>query len=430
MILLLLALACSGDDAPVTAAPVPSGVADPAPNAGAAVTAPAAVAMPTVWTTQNIAQLVPVAPTRRTTVARPIPAAPKYDAVLQTLGTLVETWAGDPDNPWAIAHGLLARGTSFRLVDEREAVPHLFTAYAEPRPVGAHTLLGFPRSLGDVRVEPHTDLLLKNLGEIGVPPDATYPTRAGTVPVADLYRYTLLKTFLVPAKNQSSYEGPNDMPWGLQALAQWAPPGELQWIAEDGTPMDLDFLASFTVAVLTKESGFLFEAMQRGQGFTRQGQPLFSYSCGGAHLLQGASYAVARGYGTPKDRKAIEAQVPLMFYRLPIELAVYDDALKQNPKHKIRLLVQRMKFLGHFLETMGKMEAMGLYVPDEKQAQALEGAAQNLVLTVEALTKAGTFDNMETLRTKDEQLFLDVIGDACHAVRGLELELGRGTIAW
>lgn len=424
MSLLLLALAC-GREQPAPPAPAPPAAVLPA--------APAVVA--TVWTAENIDKLVPVAPTHLTTVARPIPAGPKYDTALLTLGKVVETWAGDAENPWAIAHGLLARGTQFRLVDEREGVPHLFTAFAEPRPYalsggGSRTLVGFPKALGAVRVEPHTDLLLKNMGEIGVPPDATFPSRAGTVAIADLYRHTLLKTYLVPKTNHSSFDGPNDLPWSLQALSQWAPPGELHWIATDGTPMDLDFLASFTVAVLTQESGFLFEAMQRRQRFARKGQPLFSYTCGGAHLLQGASYAIARGYGTPKDRKAVEAQVPLMFYRLPIELAIYDDATKGNPKHKVKLLVQRMKFLGHFLETMGKMEAMGLYVPDEQQSQALEGAAQNLVLTVEALQTAGTFDDMKDLRTTDEQLFLDVIGDACHAVRGLELALGRGTVAW
>ncbi len=431
MLLLLALLGCGGE--PTATTPPPSGVADPMPGGATPVgsgSTPAVPAPPTVWTADNIDQLVPVAPSRRSTVSKPIPAVPEYDAALLTLGSIVEKYAGDPDNPWAIAHGVLARGPGFRLRDNREGVPHLFTAFAEPRPTGTRTLVGFPKALGDVRVEPHTDLLLKNLGEIGVPPDATFPTRAGTVSIADLYRYTLLKTYLVAEKNLSSYDGPNDMPWGLQALAQWAPAGELQWVSTQGAAMDLDYLTTFTVAVLTKESAFLFQSMQRGQPFQRQGQPLFSYSCGGAHLLQGASYAVARGYGTPKDRKAVEAQVPLMFYRLPIELGIYDEAMKTAPKQKVRLLVQRMKFLGHFLETMSKMEAMGLYVPDEKQSQLLEGAAQNLVLTVQALEKSGTFANMETIRTKDEQLFLDVIGDSCHAVRGLELELGRGTIAW
>jgi hypothetical protein len=150
--------------------------------------------------------------------------------------------------------------------------------------------------------------------------------------------------------------------------------------------MDLDYLTTFTVAVLTKESAFLFQDMQRGQDFERKGQPLFSYSCGGAHILQGASYAVARGYGTPKDRKAVEAQVPLMFYRLPIELGIYDEAMKAAPKQKLRLLVQRMKFLGHFLETMGKMEAMGLYVPDEVlQSAAMGNVVKRATVSIAAM---------------------------------------------
>lgn len=419
--ILLLALACGGE--PEAAPPPPA--ADPAP----ATPAPASPT-PTVWTAENIAQLVPAAPPRSTSVGKPIPAVPAYDSALSTLGAVVETWAGDPDNPWAIAHGILARGSEFRLADGRPAIPHLFSSYAEPRTVGTRTLLGFPKALGDIRVEPHTDLLLKNMSEVGVATDTVFTTRHGEVPVADLYRATLLRTDLVPQKNQSSYDGPNDMPWGLQALAAWAPSNELQWISTEGTPMDLDFVTTFTVAVLTQESAFMFEAMQRKQSFTRQGQPLFSYTCGGSHLLQGASYAVARGFGGPKDRKAIEAQVLLLFYRLPIELAIYDDAMKRNPKFRTRLLVQRMKFLGHFLETTGKLQAMGMFVPDDEQLKKIEGAAQNLTLVVEALKKQGVFDNMEALRKQDEQLFLDVVGDSCHAVRGLELALGRGTVRW
>ena len=421
MTLLLLALACDGEQAATPATP---------PATPPAASATPAAPTPVVWNVDTIDQLVPVAPARATTVGRALPADPAYDRALQALGGVVETYAGDPDNPWAIAHGVLARGTDFRLVDGRPAVPHLFSTYAEPRTVGTRTLLGFPRSLGTVRVEPHTDLLLKNLGEVGVAPDAVYPTRHGDVPVADLYRNTLLKTYLVPAKNHSSFDDPNDVPWGLQALVQWAPSDELQWVATDGTAMDLDDLTTFAVAVLTKESAFLIDAMQRGQPFERSGQALFSYTCGGSHLLQGASYAVARGYGTPRDRKAVEVQVPLLFYRLPIELGIYDVAMKRNPKHRVRLLVQRMKFLGHFLETTSKMQAMGLFVPDDAQMKLVEGAAQNLVLVVDALEKEGVFDGLATLREKDEQLYLDVVGDASHAVRGLDLALGRATMRW
>ena len=383
-----------------------------------------------VWTVDNIADLVPRAPARNTAVAKAIPALPAYETTLQTLGDIVETYDGDPENPWAVAHGILARGAALKLADGRDAVSHVFATYAEPRTAGTHTLIGFPAEVGKIRVDPHTDLFLKNLSEAGVDPGASYVTRQGTVPVADLYRWTLLKTFLVAQTNHSSYDGPNDMPWNVQALAAWAPGPELQWKSLDGTPMDLDYLTDFLTAVVTQESAFMLEAMQKHQPFRREGQRLFAYTCGGAHLVQGASYAVGRGFGSATTRKAIEVQVPLLFYRLPLELSQLDEVIKAAPKQKQRLLVQRMKFLGHWLETISKLQVMGFFVPDEAQLLAIEGAAQNLTLTVDQLGKTGAFDNLVAIRAEDEQLYLDVIGDAAHAVRGLELALGRATLRW
>jgi hypothetical protein len=383
-----------------------------------------------VWTAANIAALTPKAPARKVTVGRPIPPLPAYDHALQSLGPVIEKYAGDPDNPWAIAHGILARGIGFLLADGREAVPHLFASFAEPRVVGAHTLIGFPRARGTVRVEPHTDLLLKNMAEVGLDPDARFATAAGGVPAADLYRWTVVKSYLVPKSDHSSWDDPNDIPWGAQALATWAPDPELQWVATDGTPMDMDDVADFLTAVVVKESAFMVRAMETGESFERKGQALFGYTCGGAHLVQGTAYVVARGFGRPADRPYLEKQAALLYYRLPIELGIYDEALKRNPKYRTKLLVQRVKFLGHWLETMSKLQALGLHTPTDAQLRLIEGAAQNLTLAVGALEKTGVFSGMEALRSEDEQLYLDVIGDSAHAVRGLELALGRQTLAW
>jgi hypothetical protein len=306
----------------------------------------------------------------------------------------------------------------------------LFSVYAEPRTVGTFTLLGFPKERAGIPVEPHTDLILKNLAEIGVQPDAAFPLGDAQVTAADVYRYTLLKTYLRVAENKSSYENPNDMAWGVQALATWAPSRELRWTALDGTAMDLGMLTDFLVVVLTKESKFLFDRMAAGQEFERAGQPLFTYTCGGAHLLQGASYAVGRGYGKPENRAYVAAQGRLLLYRLPGELRLYDAAMKKVPAERERLLVQRMKFLGHWLESMSKLRILGLFTPDDMQLKTVEGAAHNLALTVAELEKLGTFGRLDTLAKEDPQLYLDVIGDASHAVRGLELALGRQKLWW
>lgn len=421
----LIWLGCTPEQPAPAPALASSPVATPAP-----VAAPAATPAVQIWTVDNIKTLMPVVPSRKGTVPTVLPLDPAYDEILQKLYSIVETYAGDAENPWAVAHGLLARNKDFKLNDGRIAIPQIIASYAEERMVGPLHLWGFPRKRDTIRIEPHTDLLLKNMQEAGVPPDATFPHGSEQYAVADLYRYTLLKTALDAKSNHSSFDSPNDIPWGLQALATWAPDAELQWIAADGTAMDLDYLTDFTVAVLTKESAFMFEAFQKGQRFDRSGQGLFGYTCGGAHLLQGASYAVARGFGGANSRKAIEAQVPLMFYRMPIELDIYTKARNSNPKYKDRLWSQQLKFLGHFLETMSKLSAMGFYSPDAAQQKLLETAAQNLVIAVRALSDAGTLDNMPKLHTQDEQLYLDIVGDSAHAIRGLELALGRGNILY
>ena len=53
-----------------------------------------------------------------------------------------------------------------------------------------------------------------------------------------------------------------------------------------------------------------------------------------------------------------------------------------------------------------------------------------LVETAKDLKKLGAFDNLQVLREGNEQLYLDIVGDSAHAVRGLELALGRATIAY
>jgi hypothetical protein len=39
-------------------------------------------------------------------------------------------------------------------------------------------------------------------------------------------------------------------------------------------------------------------------------------------------------------------------------------------------------------------------------------------------------DNLASLRQGNEQLYLDIVGDSAHAVRGMELALGRASIAY
>ncbi len=356
---------------------------------------------------------------------RPIADDPKWKAVVSLLGPTVERYTADPDNPWAIAHGYLNAGPDLKVWSGELAIDHLFARFGR---IDARGLPSFPESLGPIRVEPHPELLLKSFEEAGFTPDRAIVVQGKNATLADHYRGMLDRTSFDPATKKCSLGAPNDLPWALQAIAAWAPPGDdLQW-ESGGIATSLDALTDHLVSVLTSETRFLADAMAAGQPFERKGQGIFRYTCGGAHLLQGTAYAVARGYGSPEARARIEAQVAIQFYRYPIERAQTVAGMKAKPEYTDVLLVQRLKFAGHFLETMSKLAAEGFYTPDESQQAILRDAALEVWEVASAMKKRKLLGDLTAIRAKDEQEFLDIVGDSAHALKGLRLATGEASV--
>jgi len=423
VILALLLVACGEPPPPLRSEQAPANATE---QAAAPVAAPSHL-----WTPADVDQLKPLPPTREDHSPRPIPASAEIDRALATLGGVVNSRALDPANPWAVAHAILALGKDVKLSDGRPAVDATFADYADPLPVGGHTLLHFARERGEIRVEPHMALQLKNMAEVGV--DPTHPIQAagGAHTVADLYRGYLITSFLDLKSNKASFSSPDDIGWLVQALATWAPtPGDLRWQSTEGGEQTLSLLARFSVAALVKETQFLSDAMAADQSFERKGQGIFRYTCGGAHLLQGAAYAVARGFGGEAEQQALRDQAVLHLWRFPREQAITDAAIKAAPEHRLKLLSQRLKFAGHALETIEKLEILGFITPDADQQATIQSMATSIVQTTTTLEQGGAFNKLDEIKSKDFQLYLDLVGDSAHAIRGLNLALGRDTLRW
>ena len=147
---------------------------------------------------------------------------------------------------------------------------------------------------------------------------------------------------------------------------------------------------------------------------------------GGQHLIQGVSHAVARGHGGTDGHRIVREQAILLGWRLPRELAQLDAAAKARTKLALRLHIQRLKLTGHTLETLHKLSATGL-LPAELKAH-LRPIAIEVVRSVQILQARGVFARLDKVRAGDEQLYLDVVGDACHALRGLHLAIGTAGV--
>lgn len=409
----LLIVACKTEPAPSPDEPVltspPEGV--PAP--------PAATAFP-----------VPRAMTHSAKSPSAVPASPDAERALVELQKVCQTHGGDPENPWAIAHGLLAFGPEMTLSNGEPAVDYLYTRYAEISEISGQRLIAFPKERDGVEIEPHTDLVLKAITESGLSPDREVLVAGETFTLADHWEHSLRTSFLNKTTGESSYTTPNDMPWGVQALAAWGTPQQTQWKAFQGTEMDLDDLVKFQAHVLTQESTFMYQAMLAGTGFEKERQGVFNYTCGGAHLVQGSIQPIAAGFGNMQDREKMAAQGTLLAYRYPVEMGVYEQARKQAPSQAMVLYVQQLKFIGHWLESMHKLAATGIYTPSALDQQVMAQAVGDLITTTAALKQLGALDNAAKIRESNNQLYLDIVGDSCHAVRGMELALGKSEVRW
>ena len=75
---------------------------------------------------------------------QPIALTSEHAGIAKELDTLVRSHTRDPQNPWAIAHGLVALGADLTLQNDQPAVEWLFETYAERVETPAGWVLRFP----------------------------------------------------------------------------------------------------------------------------------------------------------------------------------------------------------------------------------------------------------------------------------------------
>lgn len=363
----------------------------------------------------------PVVPTKAT--ASPLASDGGEDVarVRAHLEEAVRTHGLDPTNAWATGHALLALGKDAALPGGANAIDHIFATWGERDALGPR----FPREVGGVAVEPHRDLVLKTLVDAGVSPSRAVVVDGQAARVADLWKGAVGRVWVDGDKTSAASF--NDLAWTLHAVSAWAP-DDLSWTSE-GHAMTLDGLTHAVVSRLEADTAFMAEAQHDHKPLVKQRQGIFSYTCGGAHFVTGAASAVAHGFGQASDREAIRKQAALLIWRFDEELRITDEAIEGHPEYGLLLLVQRLKFVGHFVESLHTLAAMG-FVDDDDANRALATRARvELIRTVDRLRAAGAWSKMKSIRADREQTYLDLIGDAAHALHGLDLSTGAATVS-
>ena len=382
--------------------------------------------------TKNMPKLISVRqPLDIRRVQKPLLLRPEHEATRVFLKQFLQNQLTGAEEPWKLAHAILALGRDATLKDGTEPIKGIFREHAHWKKVGDVDVVYFDKFAdGQSKknpVEPHHDLLLKVITELNVISDMEVMVEGIPITLGDYYNMRLYSNYLNPKNNQSSYASTNELAWSLQGMSTWAPE-KLTWTALEQYSMNMDQMTRFAAIVLQTESEDVVSAMKSGATFQKNGKGIFQYTCGGSHLLQAVVHAYGMGFGDDDVKRILMVQNELLYYRFVQELKIYDQLMKQNSDYKQILLLQRLKFIGHFLESASKLIVLADEHPRPEHLEIIKGAADQLVLTVEALRRDGLFLHIEKLRYQNHQQHLDLIGDASHALYGLELISGNRTI--
>jgi hypothetical protein len=341
-------------------------------------------------------------------------APPASPSTAEQLRALCRTQGAEPRNAWALAHGIVLEGRGFRARDGRLAVDVIVSDFLrrEEAP-GGRGLYFEPFTADGTPVEPHPALQVKTLVLAGVPLSRRFQAAWGPVTLGALVE-DLERDFR--PELATSPEGA----WALDALGHVLAPGA-SFRNGAGETVRIDAVMNEALATLEAAHAELAAGMKAGlPQVPKQKQGIYLHPCGGLHFFQ----AVASWARHPAVRKAwgerLDTQVEVLLYRLGSEARQYEAALARAPAaYRLPLLSQSLKFYGHFLETLGRYRRENGWSPTPRQRQAVTRAHQLLEATVRRLGEAGALQNLEPLSRQQPQLYLDLVGDACHAAHGL-----------
>ena len=375
-----------------------------------------------------------VVPEPITAAAEPskLPGGPFRHEALAALSDVIDREAGKPANAWALAHGMLAKGAGFLATDGRTAVDVLVTDFLQAERIPGFKGLqpSFPKTTADgTPVEPHTDLILKTLLEVGLPLEETLTAKDGSPALERLLRASRIRHDPdVRAKGAAAFPKPDDVAWSIQAWCQASAAGApVSWTTATGEQEHIDTVSLQQLEMLEAETWFMRQAMAAGATVQKRRQGIFAFTCGGAHLVQSVIACAATGHPAGESvEQRIAALIDITMWRVPLETGLVEQAMKQAPDLAPLLYNQDVKFLGHFLESVGKAERDGLFTPTQPQRDLIDDAETRLLAHVLQLKKLGVYsaEKLSMWWGKDatRQFYLDVVGDACHAYSGLQIQ--------
>jgi hypothetical protein len=324
--------------------------------------------------------------------------------LLAELETLVTQRALAVEDPWVLMHAVLPLGAEARFRDE-PALDVVARQWIKPVARGSNTYPAFP-----LEIESHPNHFLEVMYATGVPSDRAFTTASGRFTRADLYRAA--RALFTPATDGS------ELSWTVSVFTAEMPPDADRFENAEGRP--------FTVAALVEaatqaaEVGYAdtVAAMQGTKPYGRSA--LQGYACNGTHVVYGLLDALRHGYRGRDLALRTQRLLQAAIYRLGAEVDLIDRVLgaSAEPLARLNADAAKLQFLGHSLENLAYAERNRLYTSSATEREAIAAAERELAALVHRLS---TVHDLDGLARQVPRAYRVLLGDACHALRGLRI---------
>lgn len=329
----------------------------------------------------------------------------------------------DPNNPWLLAHTLLAFGKDFQLSTGQGAIDRIVTGYVRFKKVGNVEYPYFPVGDGNHRIEPHPSMHLKTFVELGIPLHRSFQVGSRTVTLQQILQGVYLQFPQQPEGRDIGTQA-----WRFFLLYGLLPEQNRAWAWENAQGQRVVFLRQVfrLMTYVNQQTSFLRVLKNRGvkviPKLQLRRQHIYGESCGGFHLLQAAFMWMRHPSLQKRLASMLEEQIDLLLYRLDGETKLYAELFKKYQNHaayRFIILLQQLKFLGHFVETANHLYRWGLWRPTAAQRIHIRNATKLTVMSIMLLHKLGWYDRIEALKKHSFQMYLDLLGDSAHALHAL-----------
>lgn len=309
-----------------------------------------------------------------------------------------------PDaNPWVAMHVVLALGAGIKR-DGLNVLDSTVAATLRLEEIGMRRFPVFP-----LEVERHRFHFLQIMQAIDLPRDHLFVTSHG--------RWT--RTELVESACSlfdPKQGGDDEDSWAISVLTQEYPPARDHFTTLRGQQVDVAGQVERHLRETEASYAAVFASMQ-GKGYGRNA--LHRHACNGLHLLYGLIDAAAAGYIVADLPAKLARLFAATLFRARLEAALIDRSLSaDDAATRLNADAARLTFFGHLCEDFGLAILHRLFQPDARELATLVWARGELAAVIQRFASE---HDITALATRVPRAWHIMLGDLCHAYRGLGL---------